>query len=146
MVKIYLAILFIAMTTFIINGTVTDFTGYDFDESADNVKAYTEQGEALFEAGFVTLFLTAETLVNTIDNITSFWLEFTSSSPFFGTTPEEAVELVCTPYSELNFIQQTVYITRTAIFNLFNENLTVEQFYALDRGLEFGVDWNQECS
>jgi amino acid permease len=152
MAKIYLAILFITMTAFIINGTVTDFSGTDFDDSVNNVLAYTTQAEQLFEQGFIAIFNTADTLVSSVNSFTSFLVGLTNPTFINPIAPtpeqiEQTTNIICTPYNEQNIIIQGTYQTRRAIYNLFNSpNLTIEQFYSLDRGLEFGIDWVQVCT
>jgi hypothetical protein len=153
MTKVFLAVLFITMTAFIINGTTTNNSPNDIQGSINNVKEYQAQSEQLFEQGFTTLINTADALVTSINGFTSFLVGLVDGSrlfnPFNPTQQqiEDTINVICTPYEQLNVFQQSVYQTRLWLYNLFNSpNLTIEQFYVLDRGLEFGIDWNQVCS
>jgi len=147
MAKIYLAILFVTMTAFILNGTVTNFSGTDFDDSVENVLAYTQQSEALFEQGFTTIFGTAQTLVTTVRGVTDFITRIITPLENYSILNLPDPTIVCIDYDDLPLIQQINLQSRRAFYNLFNSpNLTIEQYYLFTQIQRFGEAYNQVCS
>lgn len=152
MIKVYLAMLFVTMTAFILNGTVTDFSGTDFDDSVDNVLAYTQQSEALFEQGFTTIFGTAETLVTNIRNITEFWVNLTTQvlEPLvdYDILDLQDPTVVCRPYDELPFTQIVNYTSSLWWHNLWNEpNIeNTEDYHNYLQVLRYGEQYNEVCA
>jgi hypothetical protein len=153
MTKAFLAILFITMTAFIINGTVTNNTPTNMQDSINNVKSYQQESEQLFQVGFSNIVNTAQAMVNSINDFTAFLVTISQRLTFERIeqtlTPEqlqEAINEMCTPFETLNIFQQGVYQTRLLIYNLFNDNLTMEQYYPIIRSFEYQLDWNEVCS
>jgi hypothetical protein len=152
MAKIYLAMLFVTMTAFILNGTVTDFSGTDFDDSVENVLSYTQESEALFIQGFTTIFGTAETLVTNIRNITEFWVNLTTQvlEPLVDydilDLPDPTV--VCRPYDELPLTQIINYTSALWWYNLWNEpNIeNTEDYHNYLQVQRYGEAYNSVCS
>ena len=153
MTKAFLAILFITMTAFIINGTVTNNSPTNIQDSIDNVKAYQQESEQLFQAGFSNIVNTAQAMVNSINDFTNFLVTISQRLTFERIeqelTPEQLQETInemCTPFETLNIFQQGVYQTRLWVYNLFNDNLTMEEYYPIIRSFEYQLDWNEVCS
>ncbi len=125
MKRVFLAILFVTLSAFTISGTLTNFSGNDFTEAQNNVKAYTQQTEQHFEDGFTTIFGTAQTLVTNIRNITEFWVNLTTviTSPLVNYNildlPDPTV--VCRPYDDLPLIQIINYTSALWWYNLWND-------------------------
>jgi hypothetical protein len=114
MTKVFLAVLFITMTAFIINGTATNNSPNDIQGSINNVKEYQAQSEQLFEQGFTTLINTADALVTSVNGFTSFLVGLVADVPQQLTQEQlqQAINEMCTPYEQLNIFQQGVYNTR----------------------------------
>jgi len=149
MKRVYLAILFITISAFTISGTLTNFSGNDFTEAQNNVKAYTQQTEQYFEAGFVSLFGTAQRLVSTVRNFTDFLTGLTSTAlnPLieFSILNLEDPTVVCVDYDDLPLIQKINYESRRAFYNLFNSpNLDIEAYYLMTQ-IERYPEYLQVC-
>ena len=145
MKRVYLAILFITISAFAVSGTLTNYSGNDFNEAQDNVKAYTQQTEQHFEAGFITLFGTAERLVTTVRTVTDFLVTITSPLTDFSILNLEDPTVVCVDYDDLPLIQKINYESRRAFYNLFNSpNLDIEAYYLMTQ-IERYPEYLQVC-
>jgi hypothetical protein len=145
MKRVYLAILFITISAFAVSGTLTNYSGNDFNEAQDNVKAYTQQTEQHFEAGFITLFGTAERLVTTVRTVTDFLVTITSPLTDFSILNLEDPTVVCVDYDDLPLIQKINYESRRAFYNLFNSpNLDIEDYYLMTQ-IERYPEYLQVC-
>jgi hypothetical protein len=146
MKRVYIAILFVTLTAFTISGTLTTFTGNDFNQSVNNVKAYTEQSEQYFEQGLITLFGTAETVVTTVRGVTDFITRVITPLENYSILNLPDPTIVCIDYDDLPLIQQINLQSRRAFYNLFNSpNLTIEEYYLFTQIQRFGEAYNQVC-
>jgi len=145
MKRVYLAILFVTISAFVVSGTLTNFSGNDFTEAQNNVKAYTQQTEQYFEAGFITLFGTAERLVTTVRTVTDFLVTITSPLTNFSILDLQDPTIVCVDYQDLPLIQKINYESRRAFYNLFNSpNLDIEAYYLMTQ-IERYPEYLQVC-
>jgi len=149
MKRVYLAILFITISAFAVSGTLTNYSGNDFNEAQNNVKAYTQQTEQYFETGFTTIFGTAQNLVNTMRSFTDFLTGLTTSAlnPLvdFSILNLEDPTVVCIEYQDLPLIQKINYESRRAFYNLFNSpNLDIEAYYLMTQ-IERYPEYLQVC-
>lgn len=150
MKRVFLAILFVTLTAFTVSGTLTNYSGNDFNAAQNNVRAYTQQTEQYFEAGFVSIFGTAQNLVNTIRSFTDFLTALTSTAldPLvnFSILNLEDPTIVCVDYDDLPLIQNINYESRRAFYNLFNTpNLDIEAYYLMTQ-IERYPEYLQVCS
>ena len=145
MKRVYLAILFITISAFAVSGTLTNFSGNDFNEAQNNVKAYTQQTEQYFETGFIGIFGTAQNLVNTVRTVTDFLVTITSPLTDFSILDLEDPTVVCVDYDDLPLIQKINYESRRAFYNLFNSpNLDIEAYYLMTQ-IERYPEYLQVC-
>jgi hypothetical protein len=145
MKRVYLAILFITISAFAVSGTLTNFSGNDFNEAQNNVKAYTQQTEQYFETGFIGIFGTAQNLVNTVRTVTDFLVTITSPLTDFSILDLEDPTVVCLDYEDLPLIQKINYESRRAFYNLFNSpNLDIEAYYLMTQ-IERYPEYLQVC-
>jgi len=145
MKRVYLAILFVTISAFTISGTLTNFSGNDFIQAQNNVKAYTQQTEQYFETGFTTLFGTAERLVTTIRSFTDFLVFISSPLTEFSILNLQDPTIVCVDYDDLPLIQKINYESRRAFYNLFNSpNLDIEAYYLMTQ-IERYPEYLQVC-
>jgi hypothetical protein len=146
MKRVYLAILFVTISAFVVSGTLTNFSGNDFTEAQNNVKAYTQQTDQYFEVGFTTIFGTAQNLVNTIRTVTDFLVTITTPLTDFSILNLEDPTIVCVDYDDLPLIQKINYESRRAFYNLFNNpNLDIEAYYLMTQ-IERYPEYLQVCS
>jgi hypothetical protein len=146
MKRVYLAILFITISAFAVSGTLTNYSGNDFNEAQNNVKAYTQQTEQYFETGFIQIFGTAQNLVNTVRTVTDFLVTITSPLTDFSILDLEDPTVVCVDYDDLPLIQKINYESRRAFYNLFNSpNLDIEAYYLMTQ-IERYPEYLQVCS
>jgi hypothetical protein len=145
MKRVYLAILFITISAFAVSGTLTNYSGNDFNEAQDNVKAYTQQTEQYFETGFIRIFGTAQNLVTTVRTVTDFLVNITSPLTDFSILDLEDPTVVCVDYQDLPLIQKINYESRRAFYNLFNSpNLDIEPYYLMTQ-IERYPEYLQVC-
>jgi hypothetical protein len=145
MKRVYIAILFVTLTSFVVSGSLTNFTGNDFTEAQNNVMEYTQQTEQYFEAGFTTLFGTAERLVSTIRSFTDFLVFISSPLTEFSILNLQDPTVVCVDYDDLPLIQKINYESRRAFYNLLNSpNLDIQDYYLMTQ-IERYPEYLQVC-